>query len=89
MMKGGLFLVMGCVMYQIGSVDIEKLDGIGNRMPWTMAAFVIGGLGLIGVPLTVGAQAAHETWSDSLQKERGAGGAGVWSSEGKSGLPAV
>jgi len=54
MMKGGLFMVMGCVMYQIGSVDIEKLDGIGKRMPWTMAAFVIGGLGLIGVPLTVG-----------------------------------
>ena len=53
-MKGGLFMVMGCVMYQIGSVDLEKFDGIGKRMPWTMAAFVIGGLGLIGVPLTAG-----------------------------------
>ena len=47
-------MVMGCLMYQVGSVDIQKLDGIGKRMPWTMAAFVIGGLGLIGVPLTVG-----------------------------------
>ena len=53
-MKGGLFMVMGCVMYQVGSVNIHQLDGIGKRMPWTMAAFVIGGLGLIGVPLTVG-----------------------------------
>nr|NIO08174.1 monovalent cation/H+ antiporter subunit D family protein [Deltaproteobacteria bacterium] len=53
-MKGGLFMVMGCVMYQVGSVDIRQLNGIGKRMPWTMAAFVIGGLGLIGVPLTVG-----------------------------------
>ncbi|UCE64815.1 MAG: monovalent cation/H+ antiporter subunit D family protein [Nitrospirota bacterium] len=53
-MKGGLFMVMGCVMYQIGSVNIQQLNGIGKRMPWTMAAFVVGGLGLIGVPLTVG-----------------------------------
>ncbi len=53
-MKGGLFMVMGCVMYQLGSVNIQQLNGIGKRMPWTMAAFVVGGLGLIGVPLTVG-----------------------------------
>ena len=54
MMKGGLFMVTGCIMYQWGSINIERLDGIGKQMPWTMAAFVIGGLGLIGVPLTVG-----------------------------------
>jgi multicomponent Na+:H+ antiporter subunit D len=28
--------------------------GLGRRMPWTMAAFVVGGLSLIGVPLTTG-----------------------------------
>ena len=28
--------------------------GIGKKMPFTMFAFVIAGLGLIGVPLTVG-----------------------------------
>lgn len=53
-MKGALFLCMGAVYYQIGSVKIEDMNGIGKKMPFTMFAFVIAGLGLIGVPLTVG-----------------------------------
>ena len=54
MMKGALFMALGCVMYRIGSVDIEAMRGLGRRMPWTMAAFVGAGLSLVGVPLTVG-----------------------------------
>jgi multicomponent Na+:H+ antiporter subunit D len=54
LMKGALFMAMGCVMYSIGSVRIEKMAGLGKKMPWTMAAFVGGGLSMIGVPLTVG-----------------------------------
>ncbi len=54
LMKGGLFLALGCVFYRTGSVSIEAMKGLGHRMPWTMAAIVIGGLSLIGVPLTVG-----------------------------------
>jgi multicomponent Na+:H+ antiporter subunit D len=30
------------------------MNGLGRAMPWTMAAFVAGGLSIIGVPLTVG-----------------------------------
>jgi len=54
MMKGGMFLALGCVMLRIGSVNISSFAGLGHRMPWTMAAFVTGGLSLIGMPLTVG-----------------------------------
>jgi len=54
LIKGTLFMAMGAVMYRIGSVRIEAMQGLGKRMPWTMAAFVAGGLSLIGVPLTVG-----------------------------------
>ncbi|MDA0330006.1 MAG: monovalent cation/H+ antiporter subunit D family protein [Gemmatimonadetes bacterium] len=54
LMKGALFMAMGCVMYSVGSVRIEKMAGLGKVMPWTMAAFVGGGLSLIGVPFTVG-----------------------------------
>jgi len=52
--KGGLFLVVACVAFRLQSTRLEDWAGIGRRMPWTMAAFVIGGLSLIGVPGTVG-----------------------------------
>ena len=54
LMKGALFLALGCVFYRTGAVTIESIQGLGKRMPWTMAAIVAGGLSLIGVPLTVG-----------------------------------
>ncbi|MFQ5936024.1 MAG: monovalent cation/H+ antiporter subunit D family protein [Acidiferrobacterales bacterium] len=54
LMKAALFLALGCVVYQLGSVHLRDVAGLGRRMPWTFAAIVIGGLSLIGVPLTVG-----------------------------------
>jgi multicomponent Na+:H+ antiporter subunit D len=54
LMKSGLFLVMACVLLRIGSTRLDDMRGLGRRMPLTMAAFVAGGLSLIGVPLTVG-----------------------------------
>ena len=54
LMKGALFLAMGCVAYRLGGTRVDGLAGLGRAMPWTMAAFVAGGLSLIGVPLTVG-----------------------------------
>ncbi|MEM7173069.1 MAG: monovalent cation/H+ antiporter subunit D family protein [Pseudomonadota bacterium] len=54
LMKGALFMALGCVMLRLGDVSIQAMAGLGRRMPWTMAAFVAGGLSLIGVPATVG-----------------------------------
>ena len=54
LMKGALFLVMACVFYRIKSVEIADMAGLGKAMPLTMAAFVLAGFSLIGVPLTVG-----------------------------------
>lgn len=54
LMKGALFLALGAVMYRLGSVRLTDMAGLGKAMPWTMGAMVIGGLSLIGVPLTVG-----------------------------------
>jgi multicomponent Na+:H+ antiporter subunit D len=53
-MKSGLFLVMAAVLLRMGSTRLEAFAGLGRRMPLTMAAFVVAGLSLIGVPLTVG-----------------------------------
>lgn len=52
--KGGMFLALGIVMYRLGNVTMDEMRGLGRRLPFTMAAFTVGGLGLIGVPLTAG-----------------------------------
>jgi multicomponent Na+:H+ antiporter subunit D len=54
LMKSAIFLALAGVVYRVGSVNIKAFAGLGRQMPWTMAAIVIGGLSLIGVPLTVG-----------------------------------
>ncbi|MEC9297663.1 MAG: monovalent cation/H+ antiporter subunit D family protein, partial [Gemmatimonadota bacterium] len=54
LIKGGLFMALGCVMYRVGSVEIEAMRGLAKKMPWTMAAFVSGGFSLVGLPFTVG-----------------------------------
>lgn len=54
LIKGGLFLALGAAIYRLGGASIGQLSGMGRKMPFTMAAIVAGGLGLIGVPLTAG-----------------------------------
>jgi multicomponent Na+:H+ antiporter subunit D len=54
MIKGALFLAMGCIFLRLGSVELRDMHGLARQMPWTMAAFVVGGLSLIGIPLTAG-----------------------------------
>ena len=54
LIKGGLFLVVACALSRVESPHIESFRGIGRKMPLTMAAFVVGGLSLIGIPGTVG-----------------------------------
>ncbi|WP_068546984.1 monovalent cation/H+ antiporter subunit D family protein [Thalassotalea crassostreae] len=54
LMKGAIFLALAAIIYRLGNADLKNLQGLGRQMPLTMAAIVIGGLSLIGVPLTVG-----------------------------------
>jgi len=54
MIKGALFLAMGCIFLRLGSVELRDMHGLARQMPWTMAAFVVGGLSLVGIPLTAG-----------------------------------
>ncbi len=41
-------------MSHLKKTEIAQLRGIGRRMPWTMAAFTIGALSMIGMPPTAG-----------------------------------
>lgn len=54
LMKSAIFLALAAVMYRIGNVQLDNFRGLGRQIPLTMAAIVVGGLSLIGVPLTVG-----------------------------------
>jgi len=54
LMKGALFMAVGAVIYRLGTNRIEDFAGLARQMPWTMLAFVLAGLSMIGVPLTAG-----------------------------------
>ncbi|MCS7113027.1 MAG: hypothetical protein NZ955_03600 [Candidatus Bathyarchaeota archaeon] len=52
--KGILFLCVGLMLRLFGTVDIRKLRGCCKRSPLLFALAVIGALGLIGLPPTLG-----------------------------------
>jgi multicomponent Na+:H+ antiporter subunit D len=54
LMKSAIFLALAAVVYRLGNAQLSNFQGLGRQMPLTMAAIVVGGLSLIGVPLTVG-----------------------------------
>ncbi len=45
-----LFFCAGSIYCASRRKNISDMAGIGRRLPWTMAAFFIGSLGMIGVP---------------------------------------
>jgi multicomponent Na+:H+ antiporter subunit D len=49
-----LFFAAGSIYTAAHKTEISQLNGIGKRMPITMAAFTIGALSMIGVPPTAG-----------------------------------
>ena len=49
-----LFFAAGSIYTAAHKTQVSELDGIGRRMPWTMAAFTIGALSLIGIPPAAG-----------------------------------
>ena len=49
-----LFFAAGSIYTAAHKTEISQLDGIGRRMPWTMAAFTIGAISMIGVPPAAG-----------------------------------
>lgn len=49
-----LFFAAGSIYTASHKTKISQLDGIGRRMPWTMAAFSIASLSMLGIPPTAG-----------------------------------
>ena len=49
-----LFFAAGAIYTAARKTELHQLRGIARRMPWTMTAFTIGALSMIGVPPTGG-----------------------------------
>ncbi len=52
--KAALFMSVFCIIYRVGSVNISDMVGLLQHSPWSVAAFIIAGFALIGIPLTPG-----------------------------------
>lgn len=52
--KGTLFLAVACLATRCSGLNLSNIAGVAGRMPWTMGAFVLAGLSLIGIPGTAG-----------------------------------
>jgi multicomponent Na+:H+ antiporter subunit D len=53
-MKACLFLVAGSIRFRTGHRDVSRFAGLGRKMPWTMAAFTVSALSMIGIPPSAG-----------------------------------
>jgi multicomponent Na+:H+ antiporter subunit D len=49
-----LFFAAGAIYTAAGKTEVSQLDGIGRRMPWTLGAFAVGALSMIGLPPAAG-----------------------------------
>ena len=49
-----LFFAAGSIYTATHKTEISQLDGIGRRMPFTMGAFAVGSLSMIGLPPAAG-----------------------------------
>lgn len=54
LMKITLFFCAGNLAETLGIHKVSEMNGVGRRMPWTMAAFTIGAFGMIGLPPVAG-----------------------------------
>ena len=45
-----LFFCAGSIYVSSHKTEVSQLNGIGKKMPWTMAAFTIATLSMIGIP---------------------------------------
>jgi multicomponent Na+:H+ antiporter subunit D len=67
-----LFLCAGAIFVAADRTRVSQLDGIGRRMPWTMTAFLLASLSIVGLPpfagmwskwyLVLGAVEADRAW---------------------------
>jgi multicomponent Na+:H+ antiporter subunit D len=53
-MMACLFLIVGAIAYKTGNRDIHQMRHLNQKMPFTMGAFVIAALSMVGIPPACG-----------------------------------
>jgi multicomponent Na+:H+ antiporter subunit D len=70
LMKGALFLAAGVALLRFGVRNIDDLNGLRGRAPWTTAVIVVAGLSLVGIPPLSGFFGKWYVLSGALAAER-------------------
>jgi NADH-quinone oxidoreductase subunit L len=70
--KALLFLSAGALITSLGTRDLRQMGGLGKKMPFVQAVFIIGALGLVGLPI------ANGFFSKDLILEGGLTGGPLW-----------
>ncbi len=66
--KALLFMSSGSLIMQTGTRNMNKLGGLSGKMPYTAVFAMIGGLTIMGVPITSGFMAEWVLFNGSLQE---------------------
>jgi multicomponent Na+:H+ antiporter subunit D len=53
-MKATLFLAAGSIRYSTGITTVDGVSGLGRTMPFTMIAFTLGAIAMVGIPPMAG-----------------------------------
>jgi len=64
-----LFFAAGAIYTAAHKTEVSQLDGVGRRMPWTMGAFAVGVLSMIGLPPAAGFVSKWYMLAGALQAE--------------------
>ena len=74
-----LFLCGGAVEQAAGTAELDKLGGLGKKMPWTFAACLVAALSISGIPPFNGFVSKWMVYQGLIQMEGEAGAAaGFW-----------
>ncbi len=65
-----LFFCAGAIMVATHKRKVSQLNGIGQRMPWTLAAFTLASLSIIGLPPTGGAWSKWHLMVGAVQADQ-------------------
>ena len=75
-----LFFCAGAIYVASHKTEVSQLDGIGRSMPWTMGAFAIGAISMIGLPPAVGFVSKWYMLSGAMATAHWTAGTSTWPS---------